>query len=373
MSYTYRTGLYSKIEKIRGNPLICYVTSIRPGAAGDIAPDAIPELIKQINLIPPKHKEVDLLIVSNGGDAIAAARIISILRERFEKVSLIIPYVAYSAATIMAMGADEILMHPFSNLGPVDPQLEVTRVNQNGVSERIVYGTEDLRNYFAFVKSVVGISDQEQMTRAFELLCQEAGAIPLGVANRSAELSLALGERLLNLHMKDSNKAKTITETLSRSYHHHGYPLARSDAEKVGLPVVKPKPEIEGLMWQVWESLEQEMQCNNAFDLLEIIFKSEIGPLLTAPIQQVQFPSNLPQEVMDQLVQQLLGQLEIKNILPIGYSVFLATIESVRGRSENKIHGQVTAVRLPNLQIVSSNLQISQGWTSYPPEAKEES
>lgn len=311
------------------------------------------------------------MIVSNGGDPIAAARMISILRERFEKVSLIIPYVAYSAATIIAMGADEIIMHPFSNLGPVDPQLEVIRVNQNGSQDRIVYGTEDLRNYFTFVKSVVGISDQEQMTRAFELLCKEAGAITIGVANRSAELSLALGERLLNLHMKDSAQAKAITEILSRSYHHHGYPLSRSDAEKVGLPVKKPDPEIEKLMWQIWENLEQEMQCNKMFDLLEVVLTSEIGPLLTGPVQQVNIPNNLPQDVMGQLVQQLLNQLEIKTVPPINYSVFIATVESIRGRSENKINGQVNAVRLPNLQIVSNNLQISQGWTFYPTEIKE--
>ena len=258
MPYRERLALYRDIETFRGRPLICYVTSIRPQASGQIAGDIIPELIKQINEIPGEHREVDFLVISNGGDPIAAARIISLLRERFEKVSVLLPYVAYSAATLLALGADEIVMHPFSNLGPVDPQLVVTRPGQGGGVERIAYGTEDLRNYFAFVRSEVGISDQEEMSNAFELLCKEVGAVPIGIAKRSAHLSLALGEKLLSLHMKDSSQAKAITETLSRSYHHHGYPLGRSEAENIGLPVVRATDELERKLWQVWEDLERE-------------------------------------------------------------------------------------------------------------------
>ncbi len=100
MAYQERLALYNDIEALRGRPLICYVTSIRPQASGQIAGDVISELIKQINEISDEYQEVDFLVVSNGGDPIAAARIVSLLRERFEKVSVLIPYVAYSAATM---------------------------------------------------------------------------------------------------------------------------------------------------------------------------------------------------------------------------------------------------------------------------------
>jgi hypothetical protein len=46
----------------------------------------------------------------------------SILRKRFEHVGFIIPHVAMSAATILVMSADEILMDHRSSLGPIDPQ-----------------------------------------------------------------------------------------------------------------------------------------------------------------------------------------------------------------------------------------------------------
>ncbi len=239
MPFSKRVSLYEQIEQARQRPLICYVTSIRPDASGSIAPDVLPQLIKQLDAIDPTSREVDFMVVSYGGDGIVAARIVSMLRERFNHVSVLVPYVAYSAATLIALGADEIIMHPYGNLGPVDPQLTYERLTQGGQTELISYGTEDLRNYLDFVRAEVGISDQEQLARAFELVCREIGSIPIGIARRSGQLSLSLGERLLSLHMKDGNKARAITETLSRSYHHHGYPLGLSEAADIGLPVVK--------------------------------------------------------------------------------------------------------------------------------------
>jgi hypothetical protein len=363
MSYRDRLTLYRDIETSRERPLICYVTSIRPQASGTIAGDAIPEIIKQINEIPKEQQEVDLLIVSNGGDPIAAARIISLLRERFKRVSVLVPYVAYSAATLLALGADEIVMHPFSNLGPVDPQLIVTRPGQGGVAERLAYGTEDLRNYFSFARSLAGISDQEQMARAFELLCNEVGAVPIGIAQRSAQLSLALGEKLLNLHMKDGSQAKVITETLSRSYHHHGYPLGPSEAESIGLPVIRPSASLENSIWHVWEDLEQGMECNKVFEPLEVVLNDPIAANLLNSSVQVQIPANLPPEILQAIYTQILQGIQPVTVPSVDYELFLATLESTRGKSECRVKGKITAVRQPDMNISVSMVQLSQGWT----------
>lgn len=363
MSYQKRLALYRSIENSRSRPLICFVTSIRQQAngmtTGQMAADVIPEIIKQISLIPAEYEEVDFLVVSNGGDPITAARIISLLRERFKKVSVLIPYAAYSAATLLALGADEIVMHPFSNLGPVDPQF----LAQNSEGGFIAYGAEDLRNYFSFVRSQVGVSDQEQMARAFELLCKEVGAVRLGVANRSTHLLQTLGEKLLSLHLQDSNKAKTIAETLSRSYHHHGYPLGRSEAEGIGLPVVKTTDELEKNIWQIWEDLEQEMECNKVFYPLEIVLSDPNVASLLDPVTQVQLPANLPPQIAQQAYSQVLQQIGIVTVPPVDFELFLATLESTLGKSECRLKGKVNAVRQPDMNIAVSVMQISQSWS----------
>ena len=78
MSYATRKPLYEQIETARQRPLITYVTSIRPSLSGQMAGDSIDHIINQINLIPEDKKEIDFLIISNGGDPITASRIISI-------------------------------------------------------------------------------------------------------------------------------------------------------------------------------------------------------------------------------------------------------------------------------------------------------
>ena len=180
MSYTTRKQLYEKLFKIRNRPLIAYVTSIRPNQSGQMAGDAIPQIINQISSIPMEQEEIDFLIVSNGGDPITALRIMSLLRERFKKITVLLPYVAYSAATILSLGADEIIMHPYSNLGPVDPQLTVAHNNEHGFRENLQFSSEDLRNYVDFIRSDVGITDQQHLVSAISPLLKDVGALPIG-------------------------------------------------------------------------------------------------------------------------------------------------------------------------------------------------
>ena len=137
MGYTERKILFEKIVNKRNRPLLTYVTSIRSGMASQMAGDSIRPIIDQLELIPKNNSEIDFLIISNGGDPITSLRIMGLLRERFNKVSVMLPYVAYSAATILSLGADELVMHPYSNIGPVDPQLSAPHRTPSGSSEQL--------------------------------------------------------------------------------------------------------------------------------------------------------------------------------------------------------------------------------------------
>ena len=162
--YKERKELYKQIEKLRNRPLITYVTSIRNGLEGQMAQDVIPKFIKQLDYISKDKKEIDLLIISNGGDPIVSWKIISLLRERFEKISILIPYKAYSAATMLSLGANEIIMHPHANLGPIDLQINY---KSNNVEKSISY--EDIVKYFEFTDKI-NLSNKDL---AFEKLTNE--------------------------------------------------------------------------------------------------------------------------------------------------------------------------------------------------------
>lgn len=73
----------------------------------------------------PKEVPLDLILHSPGGTAEAAEAIIEYLRGRFPGLRVIVPIAAMSAACMMSMAADELVMGAHSQLGPIDPQLTI--------------------------------------------------------------------------------------------------------------------------------------------------------------------------------------------------------------------------------------------------------
>jgi hypothetical protein len=359
MSYEIRKAIYEKISEKRQRPIISYVTSFRQNAVANMASDVVAQFIKNVDRIPGDKKEIDIVLISYGGDPTVAYRLISILRERFKKIGVLLPYTAYSAATLMALGADEIVMHPYSNLGPVDPQLTHKKQNQ----EQIHFGSEDLRNYIDFIKQDVGLSDQEQMQKSFEIICKEVGAVPIGIAKRSSQLALSMGEKLLSLHMSDNNKAKSIAETLNKSFYHHGYPLGRTEAKKMGLPITNPESDLEELLWEIYESFETDMKFNEPFEPLKLALNSAMGANLLSPVPQIQIPANLPPQLLQQVYNNVLQQIQTVQNQPVDYENFLAAVEGKDSRSEFVVKGKIFATRLPDNNIAMNLMQISGSWT----------
>lgn len=75
------------------------------------------------NAIPDDNKKPILLLIHNHGGRIEPAYLISkTCKELSPKFVVTIPRKAKSAATLIALGGNEIHMGPMSELGPIDPQ-----------------------------------------------------------------------------------------------------------------------------------------------------------------------------------------------------------------------------------------------------------
>lgn len=366
MSIATRLTLYREIEALRGCPLIAYVTSTRPNAQGGMATDVIPEILDQLLALPSECKQVDLLVVSLGGDPTVAWRIMTLLRDRVKKVGVLVPQAAFSAATLLALGADEIVMHPCGNLGPVDPQIRVMRKTDGKTPPEVIsFGSEDLAGFLNFVRHNVGLSDQEYLKSAFELFCKEVGAVPIGIASRGARLSLSLGVKLLQMHMRDEaakQKATAIAETLNKEFFHHGYPVGRKEAKEIGLKIVEPKPDLEQKMWALWSDIETDLECRCPFNPMREIEKAgKAGPLF-APIPLLQIPSNLPPQVAQQVMNQVLQKIGIVEVEPVEYCNVAALVESTRRASAYTIKGRIFARRDFEAKIGLNTVVTSQQW-----------
>ena len=123
-----RRGYLAKLHGLTGRAVILYSSAWLEGR--EVRPDAISitlqdmagfmEVVSNI-----EEKQLDLIIHSPGGSAEAAEAIVEYLRTRFDHVRVFVPLAAMSAATMIALSADEIVMGDHSQLGPIDPQFQI--------------------------------------------------------------------------------------------------------------------------------------------------------------------------------------------------------------------------------------------------------
>ncbi len=353
MSQTDRTALYTQIEKHRDRPLIAYVTSKRAGINAAMATDALPYIIEQIDALPKESKNVDFLIAGYGGDPMVAWRIVTLIRQRIgEKghVAVLIPQSAYSAATLVALGANKIVMHPHGHLGPVD--MQITTWSDSGGTKR--FSTEDISAFLDFVRDSLRITDQKHIRALFERTCDEVGALGIGFTARSSKLAVDLGERLLSMHMKDDEagtKVRALVENMSRNFRSHAYPVSRNEAEDLGLPVERGDTVLEGLMWQVWLDLEEELQERSPFDPIIELMNSAEAPKLLGAVPQMNVPVDVAATLSYQSTLDDVMKHATVAVQPVDFQFTNALVESSRLAYAQVTKGKILASRHPNLMI----------------------
>lgn len=349
MGYQNRCNLYAEIEKIRKRPLLAYVTSSREGhGGGRMGSDVIAEFCAQLTTISDSEKEIDILIVSNGGDPIVPWRIITLLRERFERIGVLVPFAANSAATLLSLGADEIIMHPFANFGPVDPQINI--MNGHGLPTQ--FSADHLLYYLDFVKNEVGFSEQEELGVAFQHLCDKIDAPSIGMARKSAKLTESLGKKLLMTHMEDEEKAEEIASSLNTSFYHHGYTIGRNEAKELGLPIVACPKDLEDLIWHVWIDFEEEMKCRIPFEPLTEI--------LTTKEYTDKYGINTENGITKEMYDIVLPSLANKG--SVNFELLHAAVESRMLCCEFKSVKQFAVIKTPDLKVNYQYTPIHNGY-----------
>ena len=117
-----------RLHELTGRGVILYTTSFlesRPTAPADIqiGPADIQGFMEAVSDVA--ERELDLVLHSPGGSAKSAESLVTYLRKRFDHIRVFVPIAAMSAATMMALSANEIVMGQHSQLGPIDPQFIV--------------------------------------------------------------------------------------------------------------------------------------------------------------------------------------------------------------------------------------------------------
>lgn len=356
-----RIELYKRLEEIRERPLIVYMTSQRPNAQAKMASDVIPMFIEQIQKLPSKTKSVDLLLESSGGDGLVAWRIMSLLRAKVKKVNVIIPYSAFSAATMLALGGNEIVMGKYGCLGPIDPQITV--IKKDGAKQEFAY--EDIISYLGFTKNEVGLSEQEHTEAAFKLLCETVDPAVLGMAKRASSLSVTIGEKLLQMHMTDSeskNQAKIIAEKLNRSFFSHGHALSKEQAREIGLNVVDATPEEEDLMWKIHKSFEEETEANVPFDPIAIFMANPNANIYLQTPPPLHIPPMINEQSALQIMNQYITSQLTATVPDVRIELKQAFAESSRSAYQFTSKIKILVTRTLDMKFIPSVVNLDSKW-----------
>jgi ClpP class serine protease len=109
-------------------------------------------------------EKIDLFLMSNGGDGTVPWRLVTLIREFTKDFSVLIPWRAFSAATLTSLGANHIVMHPMGMLGPTDPTVNTPFNPRDAVNGQFIgISVEAVSAYIDLVKQDVGIQHEDEL------------------------------------------------------------------------------------------------------------------------------------------------------------------------------------------------------------------
>lgn len=191
------------------------------------------------NLNPEHDKDILLILLSRGG-SIEPAYQISKLCKLFAKKRFVVcvPRLAKSAATLIALGADEIHMGILGQLGPIDPQLG--NLPALGVAQALQTIASLVEKY----------PKSAEMFASY--LHRVIDVVQIGYCDRISESAIQYAERLLSTKSNLPDKPSAIAKHLVQTYKDHSFVIDLEEAQtwlgtdwvKTGTPEVQVAEEI---------------------------------------------------------------------------------------------------------------------------------
>ncbi len=210
---------------------------------------------------------IDLVLHSPGGFPEAAESIVESLRSKFPHIRVIVPSFAKSAATMISMAADEILLDDDAELGPIDPQMQTA----NGFSP-----AEAIKEQF--VKAGQEISADPKRLSVWLPILQQMGPSMLIQCDNAIELSKTLVRQWLTRFMfkgdsEAAQKADTVANFLGQhsTFKSHGrcIRLKQLQEQNLGLMVTSARAtkELHQKIWAVYCAIDVIFSATPIFKL----------------------------------------------------------------------------------------------------------
>lgn len=269
MAVKERKELIAKLEGELSARVLTLVTGDRRGMETRIAPDILPLISDHLSHIG-SIENLALFIYTPGGDSIAGWGLVNLLRQHCNKLKVLVPFRALSCGTLIALGADEIVVGKHGFLSPIDPSVAspfnppAPGIPQLGMISLLPVSVEDMIGFLDLARKEIGLRGDDSVVEVLKILAEKVHPLALGAVYRAREQNNSLARRLLLNHLNDEGKINRIVRQLTQELPTHNYLIGRLEASKeIGLDISEPSDEVEQLMWALYKEYESWLRLTS--------------------------------------------------------------------------------------------------------------
>ncbi|OGC45233.1 hypothetical protein A2V49_01365 [candidate division WWE3 bacterium RBG_19FT_COMBO_34_6] len=255
------------IEKKLGGPVISFYTT------ESIVGDDVKYFYTNLKDIGFKDK-LFFILVSYGGDGKSAFRIASLLKNYCSELIIVIPEVAASAATMLSLAGDKIIMTPLAYLTAVDTSITHPLNPKGRDNQPVSVELEEVKR--AVEVLMKNTSEEKDKLDIYKTIFSYIHPVSFGALERTSTLSEMLCQDIISLRKNtlEQEKAAELIENLNHKYPAHGYPITRRKAKLLGLPIEDSDEELNNMLWRL-QNTNRVLTTQTRTDINDSFFHTE--------------------------------------------------------------------------------------------------
>lgn len=198
-------------------------------------------------------RTIDLILDTFGGSLDSAFKTMLFVSRFAKRIRVFVPRRAKSAGTLIAIGANELYMSPFAELGPLDTQIRDPRNPTDRVSALDCYQSVDYVRAFglstlsksfralaAETRTLIPLPQLVNTSADFSIgsispILTQVNALDFGGWGRTLRIGEMYAQTLLSRADYSEEEAQAIAYQLVYGYTHHPFPIDTNEARRIGL------------------------------------------------------------------------------------------------------------------------------------------
>jgi hypothetical protein len=240
--FSQTQAVIAQASRLLGGPLVTYWNSQR----GSVCSNDVVALYNMLEKLGT-HETIYLFIKSGGGNGQESLRMVSLLRQYCKNLITLVPLECASAATMIALGANQIQMGPTAYLTAVDTSLHHALSPLDRDNDRVSVSLDELNRVIRLWRA----QEPTLQENPYKSLFAYVHPLVIGAVDRAESLSVMLCRELLKFHISDEETIQQVAAALNSKYPSHNYPILLDEARAIGLSAVPLPREINTLLLEL--------------------------------------------------------------------------------------------------------------------------